>query len=339
MTTIAILANLAVFVAVIAWLAGRQRRGAKLSSSVLIALLVGAGLGALAQAIYGLGSPIIRDTMTWVNVVGSGYVRLLQMVIAPLVLISILAAVTKLSSTKSLGAISVGVIGLLMVMTAASALIGVAMTRTFGLRADGLVQGAREVLAIEPEDVLLVRHGETPAIHVLEVLVRQPGAGTRVVFVQFVIEIVEPGRRSAVADQRGKAQLACTPDGPTHERRLADAEGTGHEHDARLAGGDLVEPARQELPFANAADEPRRRSRRPSGAGGNSQRDPLAGGSQEGYAPRGPSAMELRLGAGRSCAPRISWPPSPPRPARRPDGTSARRSPDGRSGSYRWSRR
>ena len=145
MTTIAVLGNLAVFVLVIAWLARRAQQGAKLSSNVLIALLVGAGLGVLAQTIYGLGSPIIRDTLTWVGVVGSGYVRLLQMVIAPLVLVSILAAVTKLSDTRALGKISGGVLGLLIVTTAASALIGVGMTTMFGLRADGLVQGAREL--------------------------------------------------------------------------------------------------------------------------------------------------------------------------------------------------
>jgi L-cystine uptake protein TcyP (sodium:dicarboxylate symporter family) len=145
MTTIAVLGNLAVFVLVIAWLARRARQGAKLSSNVLVALLLGVGLGALAQTIYGLGSPIIRDTLTWVGVVGSGYVRLLQMVIAPLVLVSILAAVTKLSDTRALGKISGGVLGLLIATTAASALIGVGMTTMFGLRADGLVQGAREL--------------------------------------------------------------------------------------------------------------------------------------------------------------------------------------------------
>lgn len=145
MTTIAVLGNLTVFVLVIAWLARRAQQGAKLSSNVLIALLLGVGLGVLAQTIYGLGSPIIRDTLTWVGVVGSGYVRLLQMVIAPLVLVSILAAVTKLSDTRALGKISGGVLGLLIVTTAASALIGVGMTTMFGLRADGLVQGAREL--------------------------------------------------------------------------------------------------------------------------------------------------------------------------------------------------
>ena len=145
MTTFFVVANLAVFAGVIVWLVQRARRGAKLSTNVLIALLAGAALGALAQTIYGLGNPIIRDTLTWVGVVGTGYVRLLQMVIAPLVLISILAAVTKLSDTKALGAISGGVLGILIVTTALSALIGVGMTNMFGLRADGLVKGAREL--------------------------------------------------------------------------------------------------------------------------------------------------------------------------------------------------
>jgi len=145
MTTFAVLANLAVFGAVIFWLARRQLRGVPLSTNVLVALLAGAALGVAAQALYGFGSPVIRDTATWVGVVGGGYVRLLQMVIAPLVLVSILAAVTKLSDTRALGKISGGVLGLLMVTTAVSALIGVGMTTAFGLRADGLVQGAREL--------------------------------------------------------------------------------------------------------------------------------------------------------------------------------------------------
>ena len=83
--------------------------------------------------------------MPWVGIVGTSYVRLLQMVIAPLVLVSILAAVTKLSDARSLGEISGSVLGLLLVTTAISALIGIGMTQLFGLRADGLVQGAREL--------------------------------------------------------------------------------------------------------------------------------------------------------------------------------------------------
>jgi L-cystine uptake protein TcyP (sodium:dicarboxylate symporter family) len=143
--TVAVLLNVIVFALVIAWLARRAAGGAKLSTNVLLAVLLGVALGAAAQGIYGLGSPIVRETMQWVGIVGGGYVRLLQMVIAPLVLISILAAVTKLNNARALGAISAGVLGLLLVTTAISASIGIGMTRLFGLRADGLVQGAREM--------------------------------------------------------------------------------------------------------------------------------------------------------------------------------------------------
>jgi L-cystine uptake protein TcyP (sodium:dicarboxylate symporter family) len=143
--SLAVLVNVVVFVAVMAWLARRALNGAKLATNVLIAVGLGVVLGAAAQAVYGLGNPIIRETMNWVGIVGGGYVRLLQMVIAPLVLISILAAVTKLNNARALGAISAGVLGILLLTTAISASIGIGMTRLFGLRADGLVQGAREL--------------------------------------------------------------------------------------------------------------------------------------------------------------------------------------------------
>lgn len=143
--TLAVFLNVVVFVLAIVWLARRARAGVPLSTNVLVALVLGVVLGAIAQGIYGVGSATIRDTLAWVGVVGSGYVRLLQMVIAPLVLISILAAVTKLDNARSLGGIAGGVLGLLLLTTALSALIGVGMTTLFGLRADGLVQGVREL--------------------------------------------------------------------------------------------------------------------------------------------------------------------------------------------------
>ncbi len=152
-----VLANIAIFALAVAWLVRRARTGVPLSTNVLVALVLGVLLGALAQAVYGLGSPAITETTPWVNVVGSGYVRLLQMIIAPLVFISILAAVTKLNDARSLGAISLSVLGLLMLTTAVSVLIGVGVTTMFGLRADALVQGARE---LERGTALQARVGE-----------------------------------------------------------------------------------------------------------------------------------------------------------------------------------
>jgi uncharacterized protein len=155
--SIGLFANLAIFTFVLVWLARRQSAGVPLSNNVLVSLVVGIALGAALQWGYGHGDEVIAGTMTWVGLVGSGYVRLLQMIVMPLVLVSILSAVTRLDDARSLGKISAVVLGILMVTTAISAGIGVGVTRLFGLRADGLVQGARE---LERGEALAARTGE-----------------------------------------------------------------------------------------------------------------------------------------------------------------------------------
>jgi len=155
--SIALLGNLVVFTLVLIWLARRQAGGVTLSNNVMISLVLGVALGLALQWGYGHGHAVVGATMTWVDLVGRGYVRLLQMIVIPLVLVSILSAVTRLGDARSLGKISGGVLGVLMVTTAVSATIGVGVTRLFGLRADGLVQGARE---LERGEVLAGRTGE-----------------------------------------------------------------------------------------------------------------------------------------------------------------------------------
>jgi L-cystine uptake protein TcyP (sodium:dicarboxylate symporter family) len=160
---LAVLANVAVFVLALFWLYRRRKNGASVSSNVLLAVLLGAAVGAGIQAVYGFGHPAITGSMTWVGVVGGVYVRLLQMIIAPLVLISILAAVTKLSDARSLGAISAGVLGTLIATTAVASIIGIAVTQLFGLRAEGLVRGARE---LEKGVAMEARMGDLATINI-----------------------------------------------------------------------------------------------------------------------------------------------------------------------------
>jgi hypothetical protein len=137
--------NLAAFALIMAWLVRRQLAGASTANSVLIAVLLGTLFGAALQAIHGLGHSSIRESMTWIGVVSGGYVRLLQVIVMPLVLFSILSAVTRLGSARSVGKIGTGVLGILLVTTAVSALIGVAVTQLFGLSAESIVQGTREL--------------------------------------------------------------------------------------------------------------------------------------------------------------------------------------------------
>ena len=164
---LAVLANVAVFVLALVWLYRRRSGGASVSSNVLIAVLLGAALGAAAQGLYGFDSPAVKGTMTWVGVVGGIYVRLLQMIIAPLVLVSILSAVTKLHDTRALGKISAGVLGVLIATTAVASVIGIVVTNLFGLRADGLVRGARE---LEKGASMEARMGDLATINIPSLL-------------------------------------------------------------------------------------------------------------------------------------------------------------------------
>jgi len=164
---LAVLANVAVFVLALVWLYRRRAAGATVSSNVLIAVLLGAALGAAAQGLYGFDSPAVKATMTWVGVVGGIYVRLLQMIIAPLVLVSILSAVTKLHDTRALGKISAGVLGVLIATTAVASVIGIVVTNLFGLRADGLVRGARE---LEKGASMEARMGDLATINIPSLL-------------------------------------------------------------------------------------------------------------------------------------------------------------------------
>lgn len=146
--SVAVIANLAVFVGIIYFLFSKQKQQNTLSRLVLLGLVTGSGFGLALQLIYGEGNPAIAQTLDWVKVVGSGYVGLLKMIIMPLVMVSMVSAVVKLDNSGSLGKISGLTIGVLLFTTAISALIGIAVTQVFGLTAEGLAEGARETARI-----------------------------------------------------------------------------------------------------------------------------------------------------------------------------------------------
>ncbi|MGR5061560.1 L-cystine transporter [Photobacterium sp. DNB22_13_2] len=137
--------NLAVFAIIIALLVKQQKAEQTLSKRVFTALGLGVLFGGALQLIYGGGSTVIADTLEYINIVGAGYVSLLKMIIMPLITVSIIGAILKVKDSGSLGKISGLSIGILLATTAASALIGILVSSMFGLSAEGIVQGAREI--------------------------------------------------------------------------------------------------------------------------------------------------------------------------------------------------
>ncbi|HHF3904177.1 TPA: L-cystine transporter [Haemophilus influenzae] len=140
-----LLVNLAIFIAFLLLLAQLYRKTEKLGQTVFIGLLLGLLFGAVLQSTF--EKPLLDETLDWINVVGNGYVRLLQMIVMPLVFVSILSAIARINQTRSLGKVSVGVLSTLLITTAISAAIGIAMVHLFDVSAAGLIVGDRELAA------------------------------------------------------------------------------------------------------------------------------------------------------------------------------------------------
>ena len=136
--------NLAIALGVCALLYVLQQRHVSFTKRVFAALGLGILLGAAFQGVYGTGAPIIKETNAYLDIVGSGYVKLLQMIVMPLIMVSIIQAILKLRNASSLGKISVLTIGTLMATTAVAAIIGILMAKLYGLSAVGLTSSAAE---------------------------------------------------------------------------------------------------------------------------------------------------------------------------------------------------
>ena len=140
-----IILNIAIFLAILFLLNLLFKRTQKLGQTVFVALLISLGLGAIWQTFFDKES--LAALLDWTNIVGTGYVRLLQMIVMPLVFISVLSAITKLKQAGALGKISVSVLSILLITTAIAAAIGIAMSYLFNLSAEGLIAGERELAA------------------------------------------------------------------------------------------------------------------------------------------------------------------------------------------------
>ena len=126
-----ILVNLlisAIFLGALYWM---QQQHWSFTKRVFSALGFGIVLGAGFQWHYGLGSEVIKETNIWLDVVGTGYVKLLQMVVIPLIMVSIIGAILKLKDVSSLGKISSITIGTLITTTVIAACIGILMAHSF----------------------------------------------------------------------------------------------------------------------------------------------------------------------------------------------------------------
>ncbi|WP_249870497.1 L-cystine transporter [Oceanobacillus saliphilus] len=139
-----ILVNIAALLAIIGLLIYMQKKHVSFSKRVFTGMGLGIVLGTLLQMLYGVGSDVLVGTLDWYSIVGSGYVRLLMVIVVPLVMVSIIRAIINLEKTKELGKMAGWVIGILISTTLIAALVGIGSAFLFDLNAEQIEAGQAE---------------------------------------------------------------------------------------------------------------------------------------------------------------------------------------------------
>ncbi|HDK7594478.1 TPA: L-cystine transporter [Staphylococcus aureus] len=127
------LINIIVLVIFIVILHMMARKHISFAKRVFTALGIGIVFGVLLHLAYGTHSNIITSTSDWFNIVGQGYVALLQMIVMPLIFISIVAAFTKIQIGEKFAKIGSLIFIFLIGTVTIAAIVGVVYALVFGL--------------------------------------------------------------------------------------------------------------------------------------------------------------------------------------------------------------
>ncbi|WP_226528118.1 L-cystine transporter [Metabacillus niabensis] len=140
-----VILNIIIMLLLIFGLYTMQKKHLSFSKRVFTGLGLGVLFGLGLQFAYGMESEAVLTSIDWFNIVGSGYVSFLKMIVMPLVFISILSAFTKLKMENNLGKVSGWILGTLVGTTAIAAAVGIASAILFNLEAVQIDQGEAEL--------------------------------------------------------------------------------------------------------------------------------------------------------------------------------------------------
>ncbi|HGZ6364909.1 TPA: L-cystine transporter [Staphylococcus aureus] len=138
------LINIIVLVIFIVILHMMARKHISFAKRVFTALGIGIVFGVLLHLVYRTHSNVITSTSDWFNIVGQGYVALLQMIVMPLIFISIVAAFTKIQIGEKFAKIGSLIFIFLIGTVTIAAIVGVVYALVFGLDASTINLGNAE---------------------------------------------------------------------------------------------------------------------------------------------------------------------------------------------------
>ncbi|OEK69762.1 MULTISPECIES: L-cystine transporter [Staphylococcus] len=136
--------NIVIFVAFLIGLYVMAKRHVSFPKRVFSALGVGIIYGIFIHLIYGVDSTITKQTTDWFSIVGDGYISLLQMIVMPLIFISIVSAFTKIQIGEKFAKIGIYIFMFLIGTVAIAAIVGIVSALVFGLDASSIDLGSAE---------------------------------------------------------------------------------------------------------------------------------------------------------------------------------------------------
>lgn len=160
-TTLLVILNIVIMAGIIYGLMFLKKRNVSFTIRVLLAMGIGIVFGAILQIVYGATSDVVQQSNSWFSVIGTGYIRLLRMVVIPLIFVSIVSAIINQDS-KNLGKMATQIIAILLITTAISAFIGAGTASIFNLTAEGLQAGEAEQSAGENLETRLEDYQSKP---------------------------------------------------------------------------------------------------------------------------------------------------------------------------------
>ncbi|MCA1292436.1 L-cystine transporter [Paenibacillus sp. alder61] len=144
METLQIIINVAVMLVLLGVLIWMQKKHISFTKRVFTGLGLGLVFGVILQLLYPGDSEVLAKSTDWFNLVGRGYVGLLQMVVVPLIMVSIISAITKLKGKQNLGKMSALIIAVLLITTAIAATVSIVTSLSFDLKAIEIQAGEAE---------------------------------------------------------------------------------------------------------------------------------------------------------------------------------------------------
>ncbi len=120
-----------------------RQKGVSFSNQVFAGMGFGLILGIVFQYVVPENN---NSVIEWTDIIGSGFVSLLQMLVMPLVFVSIVGAIIRHEGKNGLGKSVVTVLSILIGTTIIASLIGIAFANIFNLSAEGFIAGESEML-------------------------------------------------------------------------------------------------------------------------------------------------------------------------------------------------